>query len=86
MNCPTDKFYGRFLIVISIIFLLVAAYGCSGTDPEQLFQQGIDAMDAGNPDEAVIWFKKALQENPEMAMAHFKLGQVYRQKGDPRQA
>jgi len=86
MNYPTNRFYGRFLIVISTLFLLITAYGCSGTNPEQLFQQGIDAMEAGNPDEAVIWFKKALQENPEMAMAHFKLGQVYRQKGDPRQA
>lgn len=86
MNCITSRFFGRFLALVSILLVLGGGYGCSGNDPEQLFQQGIDAMDAGNPDEAVIWFKKALQKNPEMAMAHFKLGQVYRQKGDPRQA
>lgn len=86
MNCTTSRFFCRFLMLVSILLVLGGGYGCSGNDPEKLFQQGIDAIDAGNPDEAVIWFKKALQENPEMAMAHFKLGQVYRQKGDSRQA
>ena len=83
MNYPVSLYFGRFLIIISIFAWLG---GCSGSDPAKLFQHGIDAMEAGNQDEAIIWFKKALQEDSEMAIAHFKLGQVYRRKGDSRQA
>ena len=43
-------------------------------------------MEAEKPDEAVIWFKKALQQNPEMALAHYKLGQIYHGKGDAKLA
>ncbi len=76
----------RSFTFLSLLLLILGSYGCSGENPEELFQQGVTAMDAENLDEAVIWFKKALQENPEMAVAHFKLGQVYRKKGDARQA
>ena len=71
------QFFLRLLMVIGLITVMT---GCSGEDPSRLFQQGIDAMDAGNPDEAVIWFKKALQQEPEMALAHYKLGQIYHNK------
>jgi len=76
----------RLFTLLSLLLLVLGSYGCSGENPEELFQQGVTAMDAENLDEAVIWFKKALQEDPEMAVAHFKLGQVYRKKGDARQA
>jgi tetratricopeptide (TPR) repeat protein len=79
-------FFLRLLIVMGLITVLVGGYGCSGEDANQLFQQGIDAMDADKPDEAIIWFKKALQQNPEMAIAHYKLGEVYRKKNDVRLA
>jgi tetratricopeptide (TPR) repeat protein len=86
MIYPQKQNLVRLLTLLSLLLLVIGSYGCSGNNPEELFQQGEDAVEAGNLDEAVIWFKKALQEDPEMAMAHFKLGQVYRQKGDTRQA
>ena len=86
MICTKKQIMGRLLFLAALLLVLVGGYGCSSDNPEKLFQQGISAMEADNLDEAVIWFKKALQENPEMATAHFKLGQVYRQKGDSRQA
>ena len=86
MICTQKQIVGRLALLACLLLTLVGGYGCSGDNPEELFQQGVSAMEAGNPDEAVIWFKKALQEDPEMAMAHFKLGQVFRQKGDSRQA
>lgn len=82
----TGNIVHRLVLGLSLLLVLVGGYGCSGDDPEQLFQQGIDAMEADNPSEAVIWFKKALQQNPEMAIAHYKLGEVYRKKGDARLA
>jgi len=76
----------RVTLFAILLAVLSGIISCSGEDPEQLFQQGIDAVTAGNPDEAIIWFKKALQVNPEMAIAHYKLGEVYRKKGDARLA
>ncbi len=80
------KFFDRFVLLVGVLVLFAGMNGCSSDDPERLFQQGIDAMDAENPDEAVIWFKKALQANPQMAIAHYKLGQLYRATGDIKQA
>ena len=76
----------RLFLFACFSFLLIAGFGCSGDNPEALFQQGVDAVEAGKPDEAVIWFKKALQEDPEMAIAHYKLGEVYHKKGEVRLA
>lgn len=76
----------HLVMALGLLALLVGIVSCSGEDPETLFQQGIDAMTANNQDEAVIWFKKALQQNPEMAIAHFKLGEVYHKKGNAKLA
>lgn len=76
----------RFLMVAGLTLLLLGGYGCSGDDANQLFQKGVDAMDAQNPDEAVIWFKKALQKNSGLALAHYKLGQIYHSKGQVQNA
>ncbi len=76
----------RLVLAVSLFALLAGIVGCSGDDPEKMFQQGIDAMTADNPDEAVIWFKKALQQNSEMAIAHYKLGEVYHKKGNAKLA
>jgi len=81
-----QKQFFRLLMLTGVFFILVGNYGCSGEDANQLFQQGIDAMEAEKPDEAVIWFKKALQQEPEMAIAHYKLGQLYHKKGDAKLA
>ena len=85
MNFQTQSLV-RFVLACSLLALLVGSVGCSRENPEEMFQQGIDAMTADNLDEAVIWFKKAIQQNSEMAIAHYKLGEVYRKKGNPKMA
>lgn len=65
-----------------LVAILYGGFGCSRGDAEKMFQQGVDAMTADNPDEAVIWFKKALQQDPEMTIAHYKLGEIYHKKGE----
>ena len=73
-------------MVAGLMAVLVSGFGCSGENANQLFKQGVDAMAADKPDEAVIWFKKALQQNPELALAHYKLGQIYREKRESKLA
>jgi tetratricopeptide (TPR) repeat protein len=80
------QFFLRLLMGMGLLTIMVGSFGCSGEDPSQLFQQGVDAMAAEKPDEAVIWFKKALQQEPEMALAHYKLGQIYHKKGEVKLA
>ncbi len=75
-----------FLCLLIFFGLILMVGGCSGEDANELYQQGIEAMDAEKPDEAIIWFKKALQKEPEMALAHYKLGQIYHKKGDGKLA
>ncbi len=76
----------RFVLTACLFAFLAGIVSCSGGDAEKMFQQGIDAMAADKQDEAVIWFKKALQQNPEMALAHYKLGELYHKKGNPKLA
>lgn len=85
MDCQ-KQFFLRLLMVAGLVTVLVGSFGCSEEDANQLFQQGVDAMAADKPDEAVIWFKKALQQNPELALAHYKLGQIYREKREGKLA
>ncbi len=75
-----------FLRLLALFGLLLMLGGCSGENPNELYQQGVAAMDAEKSDEAIIWFKKALQKEPEMALAHYKLGQIYHKKGDAKLA
>lgn len=76
----------RLVMAVSLVALLFGMASCSGENAEEMFQKGIDATTADNLDDAVIWFKKALQKNPEMAITHFKLGEIYRKKGNPKLA
>ena len=86
MIFPKIRSFVHLFTLLAVLFLLLGNFGCSGEKPEELFQKGVAAMEADNLDEAVIWFKKTVQEAPEMAKAHFKLGQVFRMKGNARQA
>ncbi len=81
-----EQFLGRLSLLIIMSLFLLGGYGCSGGDSEELYQQGVTAMEADKPDEAIIWFKKALQVDPESGLTHYKLGMTFRQKGNVRQA
>jgi tetratricopeptide (TPR) repeat protein len=75
-------FFSRFLIAICLFSFLAGNSGCSGGNADTMLQQGDDALAAGNPDEAVIWYKKAIQQDAELAVAHYKLGKIYHSKGN----
>ncbi len=85
MLCQRKVFY-QLSVISALLLVLFGGYGCSGEDPEQLFQKGVDAVESGKPDEAVIWLKKALQLDPEMPLAHYRLGQIYHGKGEGKLA
>ncbi|MBU1232733.1 MAG: tetratricopeptide repeat protein [Proteobacteria bacterium] len=82
MKYLKKQFFLRLLMALGFAVVLSGGFGCSGGDAEKMFQQGVDAMAADNLDEAVIWFKKAIQQNPEMTIAHYKLGELYHKKGE----
>lgn len=46
------------------------------------FHLGMYYADKGDPDEAMGWYKKALQISPSSTFAHFKMGRLYEEKGD----
>ncbi len=80
------KFVDQLLMVSGLLLVLAGGFGCSGEDPDELFQKGVEAIAAENPEEAIIWFKKALQLDHEMPLAHYRLGQIYHQKGNAKVA
>lgn len=70
----------------SIGLVLLIAAGCASapkqTDGVEYYIQGIQAERAGNPDRATGLFEQAVAVNPNLRMAHIRLGDAYRAKGD----
>lgn len=59
------------------LFLTAALLSASAFAAEKSsYQQGLDAVKAGNPEEAKMFFQKALKENPNNAHARVQLGEV----------
>lgn len=48
--------------------------------------KGTGAMLENNADEAISYFKKALESNPENSAAHCRLGTIYSRTGKPEEA
>lgn len=75
---------------LKIIFLLLALSlaGCAAgpTHDQTLNEQGLNAMQAGNLQEAERLFTEALLENPNNLQAQFNLATLYRNTSRPEQA
>ncbi len=68
-------------------FWLMMLLGCSlsTSSPEKWFQQGVEAVSSRRYEEAVTFFKKALERDPTFSAAHYRLGELYSRMGE-RQA
>jgi len=53
---------------------------------ETLYENGREAFNAGNTEQARIAFEQALQADPDYARAHYMLGLVYVNSGQPAKA
>jgi len=80
------KYLTVFLKKLVVVFMLLSLTGWGGYESdekkaEQLLEQGVEAIENEKTNEALIWLRKALQENSDLAEAHYQLGRLYRKMG-----
>ncbi len=75
-----------FLQILPIIFLFFILTGCNSGDEKQKARQFLDraqsSLEKKKTDDAVIWLRKALQQDDALAEAHYQLGRIYRARGE----
>lgn len=57
-----------------------------GTSPEPYLQLALVQVESGDLDQAGIHLRRALEVDPELAPARFRLGEVLRKQGRPKEA
>lgn len=71
---------------LSITLFAGLIAGCGGDKPDSLIASGKDFLAKNDSKAAIIQFKNALQQNPELGEARFLLGKTLFEGGDPRGA
>ena len=71
-------------LVVALLTSLLAS--CGGDKPDSLIASGKDFLAKNNINAAIIQFKNALQQNPDLGEARFLLGKALLDGGDPRGA
>ncbi|MGK2907453.1 MAG: XrtA/PEP-CTERM system TPR-repeat protein PrsT [Desulfuromonadales bacterium] len=69
-----------------LLLLVVIAFGCREQSKEDVFQQGMEFVNAGNYQAAVTLFKEALDKDPNFVDARMQLGIAYLETGKVDQA
>ncbi|MEW6260056.1 MAG: tetratricopeptide repeat protein [Thermodesulfobacteriota bacterium] len=84
---PSKRVLGAGIPWGILFSTLIAFLGCtlSISSPEKWFQQGVEAVSNRRYEDAVTFFKKALEQDPSFSAAHYRLGEVYSRMGE-RQA
>lgn len=77
------KFLRNTIIGVTFLGLLVA---CQGQTKEGLVKDGKEALQQGNPLGAVVFFKNALDQDPNYIEARHQLGLAYLKANKPGQA
>ncbi|MFV0422337.1 XrtA/PEP-CTERM system TPR-repeat protein PrsT [Oleidesulfovibrio sp.] len=78
-------YYFRTLAVVLVVITLGLS-GCSGETSEDFLAEGKKLMEEGNPSGAVVFFKSALEKEPQFYEARLALGKAYVAAGKPEQA
>lgn len=71
---------------LAVLALVLCLIGCATTSQagkpkaEDLLQQGITADNQGDYDQAMDFYKQAIQRKPKLKEAHFRLGQIYAER------
>jgi putative PEP-CTERM system TPR-repeat lipoprotein len=74
----------RKIIVISGIVLAIA--GCGGKTVEQLYAEGVQQLQKGNPGGAIVLLKNALEKDQNHLDARYQLAKAYAGAGKREQA
>lgn len=69
----------------ALMALLLSACSVEHTAQENL-AMGMDALEKNQHESAILYFKNALQQSPDLAQARLALGRVYADSGDLKQA
>ncbi|MGV0950360.1 MAG: XrtA/PEP-CTERM system TPR-repeat protein PrsT, partial [Azonexus sp.] len=80
----TPSVFRSATIATALIAGLLA--GCGGDKPDALIASGKDFLAKNDSKAAVIQFKNALQQNPNLGEARYLLGKAILEGGDPRGA
>jgi putative PEP-CTERM system TPR-repeat lipoprotein len=75
----------RLLAALALVLSLLAA-GCSGETSEDFLAEGRKLMEQGNSSGAIVFFKSALEKEPQLYEARLALGQAYAAEGKLDQA
>lgn len=67
----------KLFIIFSLIILSVNLAFATGTDALLLYNKGLDYYKMGLYDEAITYFKRSTEADPEFIDAYFNLGSVY---------
>jgi putative PEP-CTERM system TPR-repeat lipoprotein len=80
--------YRKIISILGIVVLSMAfaIAGCKSKTVEQLFTEGVQQLQAGNPNGAIVLLKNALEKDRNHIEARFQLAKAYAAAGKPEQA
>ncbi|MYM62008.1 XrtA/PEP-CTERM system TPR-repeat protein PrsT [Pseudomaricurvus sp. HS19] len=74
-----------FFLLVLLLACIIS--GCQGNrDPDIMFSEAQQSIDAGDVDSAIIQLKVILQEYPGHLPSRIQIGKLYRTSGDPQSA
>lgn len=77
--------HALFRLTVSVFFTL-CVIACQGQNKVELVQDGKQLLEQDNPLGAVVYFRNALEKDPNYTEARYQLGQAYLQAGKLGQA
>lgn len=76
----------RYLLLFFMMSLCLCQVSCKKNTKESLNEEGVQFLQQGNYNGAIIHFKNALEKDPNFVDARFNLGQAYLETGKFEQA
>jgi putative PEP-CTERM system TPR-repeat lipoprotein len=72
--------------ILAAAVVLVLAVGCADRTKEELFNHGVESLNANNPRGAIVLFKNALEKDQNFFEARFQLARAYHRIGSLNRA
>ena len=74
------------IVIAFVVTTIVRRSSRRRTEDESSYNLGLNAMISGNRDEAVVYLKAAVRDDPRNLDAYIKLGNLLRERGQTKQA
>lgn len=81
-SCPDRPQREGYLAATAALLIAMAVSGCSSNSADDLMAKGVSALEKGNPNEAVLHFKSAVQVNQDASRLRVLLGRSLLGVGD----